>query len=399
MMPSAFVLLDALPLTANGKVNRGALPAPPELHPELELDYVAAQTRTEKMLVTIWADVLKLGHVGVTDNFFWLGGHSLMAVRLFAEIDNNFGIRLPLATLFEAPTISQLAKILERDCPPSWSSLVPIQPKGSKPPLFCIHACGAHVFIYRPLAAYLDGDQPVYGLQAQGIDGTHEPYTHIEDMAAHYIKEIRELEPDGPYYLAGDTLGGLIAFEMAQQLTGQGKDVALLAMFDTACPLSLSFGPRAMSHMRHLRELGLKNYVIAAGASVARRLGLRFPDYPVPVPLTSKEQELADGVSASGDPVQRTEWAIYLATQVNYEPPKQRLPVRITYFLARDNQYGRGENDNRRNWKRGAAEFEVHEIPGRHNTIREEPFVAGLADNFISCLRRAQESSPRHQKF
>jgi thioesterase domain-containing protein len=96
--------------------------------------------------------------------------------------------------------------------------------------------------------------------------------------------------------------------------------------------------------------------------------------------------------------VQRTEWAIYLATQVNYQPPKQRLPVRLAYFFARDNQYARGENDNRRNWKRGAAQFEVYEIPGRHNTIREEPFVAGLAEKFTDCLKRAQERDPRTHK-
>jgi thioesterase domain-containing protein/acyl carrier protein len=351
------------------------------------LDYVAAQTPVEKMLATIWADVLKLEPVGVNDNFFELGGDSLIAVGLFAEIENRFGIRLPLATLFEAPTISQLATILERDRPPSWSSLVPIQPHGRKPPLFCIHACGAHVFIYLPLVAHLDGDQPVYGLQAQGIDGTQQPYTHIEEMAAHYIKEIRELEPHGPYYLAGDTLGGLIAFEIAQQLTSQDKEVALLAMFDTACPLPLSFGPRVMSHLRHLKERGPKKYVLSAGQALTRKLGLKTSGYSAPVQPASEEAAL---LKASDDAVHRTEWAIYLATDVNYQPPKQRLPGRITYFRARDNRYGPGESDNRLNWKRGAAEFEVYEIPGRHNTIREEPFVAVLADKFMSCLKRAQ---------
>jgi len=217
-------------------------------------------------------------------------------------------------------------------------------------------------------------------------------------MAAHYIKEIRELEPKGPYYLAGDTLGGLIAFEIAQQLTSQGEEVGLLAMFDTLCPLPLSFGPRVLSHLRHLKQLGPQKYLLAAGGSLAKRLGARFANYSLEGDLSTEEQDFADGVSASGDAVQKTEWGIYLATHVNYRPPQQRFPGRITYFLARDNQYTSGEEDSRRNWKRGAAEFEVYVIPGRHNTITEEPFVAGLAEKFISCLGRAQEQDPRYRK-
>ena len=399
MIPSRFVRLDKFPLNPSGKLDRQALPEPSTDRAMLHSECVAPLDEIEIQLTNIWQELLGVSSVGTEDDFFELGGHSLLAVQVFTEIENTFGKKLPLATLFQASTISQLAAIIRNGTSPSWSSLVSIQSKGTKPPLFCIHGCGAHVFIYRPLMAYLDSDQPVYGLQAQGIDGIREPFTRIEEMAAHYINEIREVAPQGPYYLVGDTLGGLIAFEVAQQLTEQGKQVGLLAMFDTACPLPLSFGPRALSHLRHLKELGPKHYVLSIGGSVARKLGIRFPEYSASVQLSSKEQEFAAGVSASGDAVQRTEWGIYLATQVNYQPPRQQLPARITYFLARDNQYGRGEDDNRRNWKRGAAEFEVHEIPGRHNTIREEPFVAGLADKFISCLRRAQERTPRYQKY
>ncbi|HEY6119654.1 MAG TPA: thioesterase domain-containing protein, partial [Pyrinomonadaceae bacterium] len=397
MTPSAFVLLDGFPLTANGKLDRRALPAPVLSQTGLGVKYVAPRTPTEALLANIWADVLGLKQIGVDKDFFELGGYSLLAVRLFAEIENKFGIKLPLATLFNSATISQLATIIQRGVQPSWSSLIPIQSQGTKPPLFCIHACGAHVFIYRPLVAHLGDDQPVYGLQAQGLDGVREPCVYIEEMAAHYIKEIRALEPQGPYYLAGDTLGGLIAFEIAQQLTEQHEKVAFLAMFDTQCPLPLSLGPRILSHLRHMKQLGPKAYFLSAGGSMARRLGLRFLDHSANVHLTPEEQGFAYTVSASEDPVQRTEWSIYLATQVNYQPPQKQLPGRITYFLARDNQYKSGEHDSRRNWKRGAAEFEALVIPGRHNTIREEPFVATLAEKFISCLRKAQEKDPRYQ--
>jgi len=402
MMPSAFVLLSALPLMPNGKVDRRALPAPSESRSGLETDYVASRTPAEERLATIWREVLKLDQVGVNDNFFHLGGHSLVAVHLFAEIENEFGIKLPLSSLFEAPTISQLAAILQRDTSPSWSSLVPIQPHGTKPPLFCVHACGAHVFIYRPLVAYLGDDQPVYGLQAQGINGTQEPYSHIEDMAAHYIREIRDFEPHGPYYLVGDTLGGLFAFETAQQLMRQGEDVALLAMFDTFCPLPLSFGPRVLSHLSHLKQQGPRKYFHAASHSLAKKLGVRLSEKlsedSTSIRMTAEEQDYAEGISASGNALQRTEWAIYLATHVNYQPPQERFPGRLTYFFARDNKYGPGEDDDRRRWKNWVAEFDLHVIPGRHSTIIDEPDVAGLADKFISCLRIAQERDPRSQK-
>lgn len=398
MMPAAFVLLDTLPLTPNGKIDRRALPAPPHSRSGLETDYVAPRTREEEMLATIWEEVLKVDQVGVNDNFFHLGGHSLVAVRLFAEIENKFGRKLPLSTLFEASTISELAAITLRGLSPSWSSLVPIQPHGMKPPLFCVHACGAHVFIYRPFVAYLANDQPVYGLQAQGINGIQEPYSHVQDMAAHYVSEMRDLEPHGPYYLVGDTLGGLIAFEIAQQLKMQGEDIALLAMFDTFCPLPASFGLRVRSHVSHLKQLGPRRYLLALAQAVAKRFAIKFSEDPTHVGMSAEAEDYAEGILASGNALQRTEWAIYVAMHLNYRPPSQRFSGRLTYFFARDNQYAPGEDDDRLRWKRWAAEFELHVIPGRHSTLIDEPVVAGLAEKFISCLAAAQERDPRYQK-
>src|SRR5262249_30812166 len=140
-----------------------------------------------------------------------------------------------------------------------WSSLVPIRPSGSKPPLFCVHAAGANVLIYRPLARHLSPDQPVYALQAQGLDGIKLPYTNVEEMATHYIKEILTVQPNGPYFLLGASFGGLVVYEMAQQLIAMGEKVALLVLFDTYFPI-LTHYQRLRSHLDNLSQNGVKNY-------------------------------------------------------------------------------------------------------------------------------------------
>ncbi len=237
MIPSAFVRLDALPTTANGKIDRHALPSPHDVTQTVrapaDQQATAPQDTLERQLAQIWAEVLRVRSIGIHDDFFSSGGHSLLAVRLFARIKALCGIHLPLATLFQAPTVAQLAALLRREnWTPPWSSLVTIQPRGAKPPLYCMHAHGGHVLFYKDLAQYLDSEQPVYGLQAYGLDGVHPPHVRVEEMATHYIEEIRTLQPRGPYRLAGFCFGGLIAYEMARQLQAQGEVVSVLALLD-----------------------------------------------------------------------------------------------------------------------------------------------------------------------
>jgi phthiocerol/phenolphthiocerol synthesis type-I polyketide synthase E len=189
---------------------------------------------TAKQLSRIWQEQLGVGDVGLDQNFFDLGGDSSLAVRMFSEIEKIFGVKLPLATLYESPTIEELARVLRGEVSASgWSPLVAIQPEGSRPPLFCFHGAGGNVLIYRDLSRHLGLDQPFYGLQAQGLDGSRAPLTTIEEMAALYVKEIRKTQPHGPYFLGGYCGGGTIAYEAAQQLQGDGERVALLALFDT----------------------------------------------------------------------------------------------------------------------------------------------------------------------
>src|SRR5207237_4472078 len=154
--------------------------------------------------------------------------------RLFAQIEKTFDKNLPLATLFQAPTVKQLARVLRNEgWRAAWSSLVMIQGGNERPPFFCVHAAGGNVLEYHDLARLLGPDQPFYGLQSRGLDGKSEPHTNIREMAAHYIKEMREIQPAGPYLLGGRSSGGTIAFEMACQLEAAREKVALLALLDT----------------------------------------------------------------------------------------------------------------------------------------------------------------------
>lgn len=185
-------------------------------------------------LTLIWQELLGIEPISPEQNYFDLGGDSALAVHLFNRIEQAFKVKLPLATLFDAPTIAELAIVLQREAAPSgWSPLVEIQSGGSRPNFFCMHGAGGNVLIYRDLARRLGPDQPFYGLQAPGLDGSCPPLTRVEDMAALYSKEIRRVQPHGPYFLGGYCMGGTVAFEIARQLRAEGESVALLALFDT----------------------------------------------------------------------------------------------------------------------------------------------------------------------
>jgi amino acid adenylation domain-containing protein len=259
MVPSAFVILDKIPLTPNGKVDRRALPTPEYDASAQTNNFIAPRNNVESRLAEIWQQVLGVNTISVTDNFFDVGGHSLLAVQLFAKIGAAFHQELPLATLFHAPTIEQLATLLGSDrskvAEIAGSALVPLK-TGQKRPFFCVHTIGGHLLRYNDLARHLDPDQPVYGLQSVGLDGRQRPYFSVEAMAAHYIREMRTIQPAGPYLLGGASFGGKVAYEMARQLMESGEEVAVLAMFDTyAGKLSSSSDTIQQKGSRHLKRL------------------------------------------------------------------------------------------------------------------------------------------------
>ncbi|HET9209115.1 MAG TPA: amino acid adenylation domain-containing protein, partial [Thermoanaerobaculia bacterium] len=235
MLPSAIVALPALPLTPNGKVDRKALPEP-DSGPAP--GFVAPRTAVEEVLAEIWAELLGIAHIGIHDNFFERGGHSLLAVLLMARIEKRLGTTLPLAALFSAPTLEALAALAETSGGhqagrKGRGALVAIKPEGNQGPFFCVHPVGGNVLCYLDLARHLAPDQPFYALQTPD---DRPPAKSIEEMAARYLAEVRRVQPQGPYRLGGWSMGGLVAFEMARQLTAEGQKTELLALIDTLPP-------------------------------------------------------------------------------------------------------------------------------------------------------------------
>ena len=238
MVPALFVELGQMPLTPNGKLDRRSLQIPADA--ENGTASTPSRDSLELQLVELWEDLLERKGIGVRDNFFDLGGHSLVAVRLMTRIAQQFDTHLPLAALFRGGTVEELADLLraggQSQGASAWESLVPVRRSGSGTPLFCVAGAGGNVVYFHDLARALDSRRPFYALQPLGLDGARAPLTTVEELAAHYIDSMRTAQPRGPYLLAGHSFGGIIAFEMAQQLTGMGESVEALLLLDAAAP-------------------------------------------------------------------------------------------------------------------------------------------------------------------
>jgi thioesterase domain-containing protein/acyl carrier protein len=351
---------------------------------------VAPRDALELQLTGLWEEVLGTRPVGVTDNFFELGGHSLAAVRLFSLIEKRLGKKVPLASVFQAATVERLAMILRRDtkAPPP-SSLVAIQPEGSRRPLFLIHPAGGHVFPYVHLAQRLGSDQPTYGLQARGLEEALQSHSRIEDMAAYYIEALRTVQPTGPYLLGGWSMGGIVAFEMAQQFHAQGERVALLVLLDTRIPAAdedladEDFEARLL--IDFVRYFGLsldprdslarlpKHELLERVLEHAKRAGLMPLDIEV-----SQAQPFIELCKAD-----------FRATR-NYL--LHRYPGRITLFKAGQELGGPSSDPTLGwgDWAQGGVDVEV--VPGNHATMVYKPHVEVLAAKLRSCLDLIRDS-------
>jgi amino acid adenylation domain-containing protein len=231
MIPQHFNFLKEFPLSPNGKIDRKALLNYSNTKVTSK-DFNEASTPSEKIILAIWKECLALDKIDINSDYFEIGGHSLVGVKVMAKLEKETGNRLPLVTLLKHSTIKELAAYMDSEFF-TWGSLVPLKPEGTKPPLYIVHGANHQVLIFNELAQQLDKDQPVYGLQSRGLNGISEPHDSIDDMAADYIAEIIASNPEGPYALAGFSYGGIVAYEMARQLKAQGRKVTILAQFDT----------------------------------------------------------------------------------------------------------------------------------------------------------------------
>ena len=406
MVPTAYVFLDQIPISTNGKIDRKALPLPAETQP-LQADInIAPQSHLEKTLVGMWAEVLGVQQVGLDDDFFDLGGHSLVGVRLFAKIKKTYQVDLELAVLFEARTVRRLADVIRKAQQPAgaeqktWSTLVAIQPNGSRIPFFCVHGVGGGVLNYEAIAKDLGPDQPFYAFRSLLLTREDIHETTIEELASVYIKEMRSFFPQGPYLIGGGSFGGIVAFEMAQQLYAQGAEPALLVLFDTSAPGSVQrVGTieKLRGFWQRLRDQGVPYLV--------RKVVLKGDDWRER--LIKRGRNVAayyHRLAGSDLPVRLRYHQVQEAhsrTMARYKI--QRYPGKITLMRAVERGYLGMEllgirEDPRLGWVALAGGgLEIHDVPGEHGNVLNEPHVRTVAEELETILSRPETMVSQQQ--
>ncbi|QRO00996.1 amino acid adenylation domain-containing protein [Archangium violaceum] len=392
MVPSAFVVLEALPLTANGKVDRQALPAPVPSAGASRI-HIPHRDRTEMLLCGIWEELLNVHPIGIRDDFFALGGTSLVAVRLMHRIRETFGRTLPISALFSAKSVEELALLLrEKQDPVAWTPLVPIQPGGKRRPLYCVHPLGGTVLGFGPLARRLGPDQPFFGLEHVRPG---KPPNRVEAMAAEYLAAIRKHQPQGSYRLAGKSVGGLVAVEMARMLQAEGQEVELLALLGTAVPMDDRPGPNAES-IQAMAHLSKEDALVA---KILLQFGQEFPELQE-LARMSKEEKLSKGLRFAKEhgalPADFGEsqldhlfWAWHAEAEAFDIYRAQYYDGHITHFVPACDE-GKPVMD----WSGLCRSWEVHVVAGEHETIDDEPHVEVLANALGGCLRRLDGVKP-----
>jgi len=378
MIPSTFIPLEELPLTANGKIDQAILRQVAQRYTTEQNNLMLPRNTLELEISRIWEDILNIKAIGMMDNFFDLGGHSLLAMNLIAKIQELVGKKISVEVLFQAPTIAQLADRLQSQIQPtSWSCLVGIQTTGSKPPLFCVHPVGGNVLCYAALSRCLP-EQPFYGLQALGFERGQNTLQTIEEIASYYVQSLRKQQPEGPYYLSGWSMGGIVAYEMAQQLTSQGHNVPLLVLIDSHVPtaqdqiqltdtmitaaltkdLEETFGCRLLISTEILERLNFEEQVnhLLSQAKAANLLPqhLSYDD------MCNLLKVFRSNLEASA----------------HYRP--QKYSGKVVVIAAEDCDWEVEEVFQ--NWKNiPLSQMETYSIPGNHYTIIRPPKVKHLA--------------------
>lgn len=396
MVPSEFLLLPKLPLTSNGKIDPKALPDPGLSKAGQSKNYAAPKTNMEKLIASIWADLLGLEKIGIYDDFFELGGHSLIAFQAMARLEKETGKRLPLASLFEAPTVEKLAlMVVDEHMPNTWNSLIAIKTEGNKTPLFIVHGFDMNVLVFKNIAMHMDPDQPVYALQAKGLDAADEPAEKLETIAGHYISEILTHVPGNSYALAGYSFGGIIALEMAKQLKAMGKDIKMLAMMDTYAEASPYYQYRTVRLLKKIwRQLPKCLFILGnmfkypketfgyQGYLLRRKLGDWHILKPLPISAFYEDEEK---IAAKYDYAQKN----YKLTPYT-EGVIDLFKVKIRLYYLDDPRY--------LGWRPYApGGLYIHYIPGDHKTSLLPPndkIFAGILQKTLN--NRTQLATNKH---
>lgn len=403
MTPSDFVLLERMPLTPSGKIDRKALPAPDHLDSRSAKSFVAPRDSIERELAEVWESLLGVRPIGIKDNFFDLGGNSILAIRLIARMQKKCGRAIPLATLVEGGTVEQMAIIVRNQIDDLfWEPLVVIQSQGSKRPLFVVHPIGGNVLCYVDLSRYLGPEQPFYGLQAPSLEKAGESDITIEQMATHYLMSLRTVQKEGPYLLGGYSFGGMVAFEIARQLSAVGEQVALLALLDSRSPTMFNTLPEYEDDDDFLLTLLAK--VLAAEKGVALEVSPdHFHDFDADQKL-NRFLDLTKNAGVAPPDVETPFLRDFLKGYRKRQKAMRRYVPdvydgRLTLFRTSTNdpwiieyfeRAGIDVNDRSLGWSKLSSQpVDIYEIPGEHDRICHEPYVQVLAEQIRACIESA----------
>jgi acyl-CoA synthetase (AMP-forming)/AMP-acid ligase II/thioesterase domain-containing protein/acyl carrier protein len=390
-VPRRFVIVDEIPKGPTGKIPRKDLARAFKLVTESATARPARAddrraTPLEAQLQRLWADVLGVPRVGLHDDFFTLGGDSLQAVDLFLRVEKEVGRRLPRSVLFEAGTVAKMAEYIEQVVPSP--CIVPIQPKGSRPPFFCIHDGNGQVLNYRELAQLIGDKQPFYGIQCRGLDAEHEPFTRIDDMAECYVSEIKKVQPLGPYYLGGYSFGGRVAYVMAQKLRARGEDVAFVGLIDVYSQAGQrrremkSWLAHHLDRIRALPPRQVPAYLGIRTANLGNMIHMR---------LRLKSYSAAwNFFKSRGRPMPRVLRNPVLANDLIRRDYRAR-PYHGDVTLFKAELYAWAHTDQHDGWfDLIKGKLEIRPISGRHYEIVKQPHVQTLARELADALERAQ---------
>lgn len=384
MIPTAWAFLDEFPLTPSGKIDRQVLSKLEVGRADPVKPYTAPRDELELRLVKLWEHLLEYSPIGIDDNFFEIGGHSLLVVRLMTQLEKELGKTFSLALIFHAPTIATMAAALrDQGWKPSWSSLVPIRTAGKLPPLFCVHADGG-AFFYTKFANYLSPQQPFYGLQARGLDGIQPPFTNIEEMAAHYLSEIRSIQPRGPYLISGFSMGGVVIYEMARQSLAAGDPAPLVVFIDAPSPeyfeeQATSF----VSKLAGLSRFSLKDGIPHIWHRISQRFRWLSDEY---------QSQLLLRANQPLNPALRIHRVRKLNHKISDEYQPKPYPGPITILRASE-QIRHSNPDPTLGWSEFVpGKISDYVIPGDHETIFHEPNVQVMAQTLQKCINLYLES-------